>query len=60
VRLLLRWSSLLGCAALLAWFGAGRTHQQDFPLFLAAVVGLSLLTVVLFVLTAPRGGTDRE
>jgi hypothetical protein len=46
--------------ALLAWFGAGRTHQQNFPLFLTAVVGLSLFTVAIFILTAPRGGTDRE
>ena len=60
MRPLLRWINLLACAALLAWFGAGRTHQQNFPLFLTAVVGLSLLTVAVFVLTAPRGGVDRE
>jgi hypothetical protein len=42
----------------LALLGASRTHQSSFGLFLAAVVGLSLLTVGVFVLTAPRGGID--
>jgi hypothetical protein len=37
--------------------GAARTHQQNFPLFLAVVLGLSVLTLAVFVLTAP--GDDR-
>jgi hypothetical protein len=41
---------------LLAVLGAANTHQQNFPLFLALVVGLSALAVAVFVLTAPRDG----
>jgi hypothetical protein len=37
----------------LAALGAANMHQQNFPLFLGAVLGLSVLTVVVFVLTAP-------
>jgi hypothetical protein len=36
------------------------THQQSFPLFLTAVLGLCALTVAVFVLTEPRGGRDPE
>ena len=36
--------------------GTARTHQQNFPLFLAVVLGLSALIAVVFVLTAPRDG----
>jgi hypothetical protein len=32
--------------------GTAGTHQRNFSLFLAAVIGLSLLVVVVFVLTA--------
>jgi hypothetical protein len=35
--------------------GAARTHQQNFPLFLAVVIGLAVLTVAVFVLTAASG-----
>jgi hypothetical protein len=38
----------------LAPLGVARTHQQNFPLFLAVVMGLAVLTVVVFVVTAPR------
>jgi hypothetical protein len=34
-----------------------RTHLHNFPLFLAAVLGLAILVVVVFVATA--GGDDR-
>jgi hypothetical protein len=45
---------------LLAVLGAARTHQQNFPLFLAVVLGLSVLAVAVFVLTAPprRPGSE--
>lgn len=39
---------------LLAVLGATGTHQRNFPLFLSAVVGLSVLTVAIFVATARR------
>jgi hypothetical protein len=40
---------------LLAVLGAAGTHQRNFPLFLAAVLGVSVLTVVVHVATAgPR------
>jgi hypothetical protein len=56
VRPLLRWTSLIGSAALLAVLGAGNTHQRNFPLFLTAVVALSALTVVIYVVTSRGGG----
>jgi hypothetical protein len=49
---LLRWTSLLGSAAVLGALGATRTHQHHFTLFLIVVVGLSILTVGVFVLSA--------
>jgi len=45
---------------LLGVLGVGNTHQQNFPLFLTAVLGLCVLTVAVFVLTEPRGGPDPE
>lgn len=45
---------------LLGTLGVANMHQQNFPLFLTAVLGLSVLTVAVFVLTEPRGGTDPE
>jgi uncharacterized membrane protein YeaQ/YmgE (transglycosylase-associated protein family) len=52
MRALLRWISLLGCAALLAFLGAAGMHQKNFTLFLAAVLGAAVVTVVVFVVTA--------
>jgi len=37
---------------LLAVLGAAGTHQRSFPLFLTAVLGLSVLTIAVFVATA--------
>jgi hypothetical protein len=45
---------------LLGALGVANMHQQNFPLFLTAVLGLCVLTVAVFVLTEPRGGTDPE
>jgi hypothetical protein len=39
--------------------GASNLHQQNFPVFLSAVLGLCVLTVAVFVLTEPRGKADR-
>jgi hypothetical protein len=44
--------------AVLATLGSSHTHQRNFLLFLGAVVVLSLLTVAVFVLTAPRDRID--
>ncbi|HEY7647649.1 MAG TPA: hypothetical protein VID04_01490 [Methylomirabilota bacterium] len=60
LRPLLRWTSLIGSAALLAYLGSTNTHQRDFTLFLVSVLGLAALAVTVFVLTAPRGGPDPE
>ena len=60
LRPLLRWTSLLGSAVLLGALGVANMHQQNFSLFLTAVLGLCVLTVVVFVLTEPRGGADSE
>jgi hypothetical protein len=35
-------------------------HQQNFALFLGVVMGLAVLAVAVFVLTAPRRGADSE
>jgi hypothetical protein len=40
--------------ALLAALGTARTHQQSFTLFLGLVLGMAVLTVVVFVVTASR------
>jgi hypothetical protein len=45
---------------LLGTLGVANMHQQNFPLFLTAVIGLSVLTVAVFVLTEPRGGASQE
>jgi hypothetical protein len=45
---------------LLAVLGGAGTHQRNFPLFLASVIGLSVLTAVVFVLTAPPGAPGSE
>jgi hypothetical protein len=37
---------------LLAVLGAAGTHQRNFPLFLTAVLSLSVLTIAIFVATA--------
>jgi uncharacterized ion transporter superfamily protein YfcC len=57
LRPLLRWISLLASAAVLGTLGVARTHLHNFPLFLAAVLGLAVLVVVVFVVTA--GSDDR-
>jgi hypothetical protein len=58
MRALLRWISLLGCAALLAFLGAAGMHQKNFTLFLIAVLGVTVVTVVVFVATAAGDATD--
>lgn len=45
---------------LLGALGVANTHQQNFPLFLTALLGLCVLTIAVFVLTEPRGGADPE
>lgn len=40
--------------------GAANTHQQNFILFLTAVLGLCVLTVAVFVLTEPARSDERE
>ncbi|HET9855403.1 MAG TPA: hypothetical protein VFR53_10115 [Methylomirabilota bacterium] len=55
MRPLLRWTSLVGSAALLAVLGAANTHQRNFPVFLTAVLAVSVLTVAIYVATSrPR------
>jgi hypothetical protein len=40
--------------------GVANAHQQNFPLFLTVVLGVCALTVAVFVLTEPRGGSEPE
>jgi peptidoglycan/LPS O-acetylase OafA/YrhL len=51
LRPLLRWTSLVAGAILLAVLGEARTHQQSFVLFLAIVVALAIGIVAMFVAT---------
>jgi hypothetical protein len=60
LRPLIRWTSLALVLAVLAGVGAARLHLQNFPLFVAVVVALALLTVAIFVITAAGGDTDAE
>ena len=39
---------------MLGVLGAAHTHQKSFVLFLTTVLGLSVLALVVFVLTATR------
>ena len=48
----LRRRATVADRALLAVLGTARTHQQSFALFLGLVLGMAVLTVVVFV--APR------
>lgn len=55
MRALLRWSSLLGSGAALYAMGAARFHHHNFPLFLALLLALALLTVAVFLFTREAG-----
>jgi hypothetical protein len=44
----------------LGTLGVANMHQQNFTLFLTALLGLCVLTVAVFVLTEPAGGDGRE
>ena len=50
----LRRRATVADRALLAVLGTARTHQQSFALFLGLVLGMAVLTVGVFVVTAPR------
>lgn len=52
MRSALRWASLAVTGAVLYGLGARGFHHRHFDLFLAAVLGLALLTVVVMVVTA--------
>jgi hypothetical protein len=58
MRSALRWASLAATAAILYPLGATGFHHRHFDLFLAAVLGLAVLTVAVFVVTAT--GSARE
>ncbi len=51
MRPLFRWISVAGSGALLYALGVNRLHHHNFPLFLAIVLALAVLTVVVFMLT---------
>jgi hypothetical protein len=53
MRSALRWASLAATGAVLYGLGAAGFHHRYFDLFLAAVLGLAVLIVVVFVATAP-------
>lgn len=57
LRALLRWTSLIATVIVLGALGARRVHLHSFALFLGVVVGLALLTVATFVVTA-RGAAE--
>ena len=55
MRLLLRWISLTGSGVALYALGVARFHHHNFPLFLALVLALTLVTLVVFLLTREAG-----
>lgn len=55
MRPLLRWISLGGSGAALYALGAARFHHHNFPLFLALLLALALLTVAVFLFTRDGG-----
>ena len=57
LRALLRWISLIATVIVLGALGAKRVHLHNFVLFLVILVGLALLTVTVFVVTA-RGAAE--
>ena len=44
----------------LAVLGSSRAHQQNFVLFLAIVLGLTIAVVAVYVATASRADRDYE
>jgi hypothetical protein len=52
LRPLLRWTSLVATALVLAALGAWRLHQGRFVLFLGVVVALAVVVVAVYVATA--------
>lgn len=54
MRPLLRWTSLVAMAIVLAVLGSSRAHQQNFVLFLGIVLGLAIAVVAIYVATASR------
>jgi hypothetical protein len=52
MRSALRWASLGATGAILYALGATGFHHRHFDVLLAAVLGLTVLTVVVFVVTA--------
>jgi hypothetical protein len=48
-----RWTSLAATGAILYGLGARGFHHRHFDLFLALVLGLAVLNVVVFLVTAP-------
>jgi predicted lysophospholipase L1 biosynthesis ABC-type transport system permease subunit len=52
LRPLLRWTSLVAVAVVLAVLGARRTHLHNFVLFLVIVLGLAVAIVAVFLATA--------
>jgi hypothetical protein len=55
LRPLLRWSSLVAAALVLAALGAARFHQGRFVLFLGVVMALAVVVVAVYVATANGG-----
>ncbi len=58
MRSALRWASLAAAGAMLYRLGATGFHHRHFDLFLATVLGLAVLTVVVFVTTATDSSRD--
>ncbi len=52
MRSALRWTSLAATGVILYALGASGFHHRHFDLFLATLLGLTVLTVVVFVATA--------
>ena len=55
MRPLLRWISLLASGLVLYALGAARFHHHNFPVFLALLLALALVTLVVFLFTREAG-----
>ena len=60
LRPLLRWTSLVAGAVILAVLGGARMHLHNFVLFLGIVIALAIAIVTVFVLTADGTGSAAE
>ncbi len=58
MRSALRWASIAATGVILYALGSTGFHHRHFDVFLATVLGLAVLTVVVFAATATGGARE--